>query len=70
MDIKIKIGVSSCLLGEKGTLEWGTTNRIILFPEILANYFEYISICPEMEVGMGVPRGKKLLFTVTLKNHG
>ena len=61
MDIKIKIGVSSCLLGEK--VRWNGDHKQNHFVrEILANYFEYISICPEMEVGMGVPRETVALY--------
>ena len=68
MDSKIKIGVSSCLLGEK--VRWNGDHKQNHFVrEILENYFEYISICPEMEVGM-VFQEKQLLFTVTLKNQG
>ena len=61
MDSKIKIGVSSCLLGEK--VRWNGDHKQNHFVrEILANYFEYISICPEMEVGMGVPRETVALY--------
>jgi len=54
MDDKIKIGVSSCLLGEK--VRWNGDHKQNLFVrDVLGNYFEYISICPEMEIGMGGP---------------
>jgi uncharacterized protein YbgA (DUF1722 family)/uncharacterized protein YbbK (DUF523 family) len=52
---KIRLGISSCLLGEK--VRWNgehKENRVA--KEILGKYFEYVSVCPEVEVGMGVPR--------------
>ena len=61
MDDKIKIGVSSCLLGEK--VRWNGDHKQNLFVrDVLGNYFEYISICPEMEIGMGVPRETVALY--------
>ncbi|MBT4260233.1 MAG: DUF523 domain-containing protein [Nitrospina sp.] len=60
-DMKIKIGVSSCLVGEK--VRWnGDHKQDQYVREVLANYFEYVSICPEMEVGMGVPRETVALY--------
>jgi len=61
MDNKIKIGVSSCLIGEK--VRWNGDHKQNHFVrEVLANYFEYVSVCPEMEVGMGVPRETVALY--------
>ncbi|MEC9423418.1 MAG: DUF523 and DUF1722 domain-containing protein [Nitrospinota bacterium] len=61
MKNKIKIGVSSCLIGEK--VRWNGDHKQNHFVrEILANYFEYVSVCPEMEVGMGVPRETVALY--------
>lgn len=61
MKNKIKIGVSSCLVGEK--VRWnGNHKQNHYVREVLANYFEYVSICPEMEVGMGVPRETVALY--------
>lgn len=61
METKIKIGVSSCLLGEK--VRWnGDHKQDRYVREVLANYFEYIPVCPEMEVGMGVPRETVALY--------
>ena len=58
---KIKIGVSSCLLGEK--VRWnGDHKKNHYVSEILENYFEYVSICPEMEIGMGAPRETVALY--------
>ena len=52
---KLKIGVSSCLLGEK--VRWnGEDKRDVVLLDDLNNLFEYVPVCPEVEVGMGVPR--------------
>ena len=61
MNNKIKIGVSSCLIGEK--VRWNGAHKQNHFVrEVLAKYFEYVSVCPEMEVGMGVPRETVALY--------
>ena len=63
---KIKIGVSGCLLGQKirfdgmGKFHW-------YINEILGNYFDYVSMCPEVEIGMGIPR-KTVRLVGNLKN--
>ena len=61
MTEKIKIGVSSCLIGEK--VRWnGDHKQDRYVREILSRYFEYIPVCPEVEVGMGVPRETVALY--------
>ena len=61
MKDKIKIGVSSCLVGEK--VRWnGDHKQDRYVREILSRYFEYIPVCPEVEVGMGVPRETVALY--------
>ena len=52
---KIKIAVSSCLLGEAVRYD-GTDNHIEYITKQLATEYNLISLCPEMAVGMGVPR--------------
>ena len=52
---QIKIGVSSCLLGEKVRYN-GDHKRHWYINEVLGKYFQYVPFCPELEVGMGVPR--------------
>jgi len=53
--VKIKIGISSCLLGEKvrydGSHKW---DRYIT--DTLGQYFEWAPVCPEVEYGLSVPR--------------
>lgn len=52
---KIKIAVSSCLLGEAVRYD-GTGKHIEYITEQLSQEYNLISLCPEMAVGMGVPR--------------
>ncbi len=52
---KIKIGISSCLLGEKVRYDGGhKLDRYIV--DTLGQYFEWVSVCPEVEYGLSVPR--------------
>lgn len=52
---KIKIGISSCLLGEK--VRWdGGHKRDSTLKKTLGRIFEWVPICPEVEIGMGIPR--------------
>ena len=61
MKDKIRIGVSSCLVGEK--VRWnGDHKQDKYVRQVLSKYFEYTPVCPEMEVGMGVPRETVALY--------
>jgi uncharacterized protein YbbK (DUF523 family)/uncharacterized protein YbgA (DUF1722 family) len=51
----LRIGVSSCLLGEKVRYDGGHKRNRFLTDE-LAPYVEWIPVCPEVELGMGTPR--------------
>ena len=52
---KVKIGISSCLLGERVRYDGGhKLDRYIT--ETLGQYFEWVSVCPEVEYGLPVPR--------------
>jgi uncharacterized protein YbgA (DUF1722 family)/uncharacterized protein YbbK (DUF523 family) len=52
---KIKVGVSSCLLGEK--VRWnGDHKQDLLVKGLLGQFFEWVPTCPEVEIGMGIPR--------------
>ena len=52
---RIRIGVSSCLLGEKVRYDGGhKLDRYI--KETLGQFFEYVSVCPEVEYGLPIPR--------------
>ncbi len=52
---KIKIGISSCLLGERVRYDGGHKLDICI-KETLGRYFEWVSVCPEVEYGLPVPR--------------
>jgi uncharacterized protein YbgA (DUF1722 family)/uncharacterized protein YbbK (DUF523 family) len=52
---KIRIGISSCLLGEKVRFDGGH-KLDTLITETLGKHFEWIPVCPEMEIGLGTPR--------------
>jgi uncharacterized protein YbgA (DUF1722 family)/uncharacterized protein YbbK (DUF523 family) len=52
---KIKIGTSSCLLGQKVRYDAGhKLDRYIT--DTLGQYFEWVPVCPEVEYGLPVPR--------------
>ncbi len=52
---KIKIGISSCLLGEKVRYDGGHKwDRYIT--DTLGQYFEWVPVCPEVAYGLPVPR--------------
>lgn len=52
---KIKIGISSCLLGNPVRYDGGHQhNRYIT--RTLGDYFDYLPVCPEVECGLPVPR--------------
>ncbi len=53
---RIKIGISSCLLGEKVRYNGGHKLNAML-KDIQGKYnIEYVPVCPEVECGFGVPR--------------
>lgn len=54
-DPLIRIGISSCLLGEKVRYN-GKDAYDPLVTDTLAPYVEWVPVCPEMEIGMGTPR--------------
>ena len=52
---KIKVGVSSCLLGEK--VRWDGNHKLDrAVKDGLGRLFEWVPTCPEVEIGMGIPR--------------
>ena len=51
----IKVGLSSCLIGKKVRFDGGhKQDRFIT--DLLDQFFSFVLVCPEVEVGMGVPR--------------
>jgi uncharacterized protein YbgA (DUF1722 family)/uncharacterized protein YbbK (DUF523 family) len=51
----IRIGVSQCLLGENVRFDGGH-KRDPFITDFLGRFVEYVPVCPEAEVGMGIPR--------------
>jgi uncharacterized protein YbgA (DUF1722 family)/uncharacterized protein YbbK (DUF523 family) len=52
---KIKLGISTCLLGEQVRFDGGHKwDRFLT--DTLGQYVEYVSVCPEVECGFGIPR--------------
>ena len=51
----IRVGVSSCLLGQKVRFDGGH-KLDTLITEVLGSCFEWVPVCPEMEIGLGTPR--------------
>lgn len=52
---KIRLGISSCLLGEKVRFD-GSHKLDRFLTETLGRYVEYVPVCPEVEVGLPTPR--------------
>ncbi|MGL6312337.1 YbgA family protein [Vibrio sp. WXL103] len=52
---KAKVGISSCVLGEKVRFDSGHKISNFVTKE-LSSYLEFISVCPEVGIGLSVPR--------------
>jgi uncharacterized protein YbgA (DUF1722 family)/uncharacterized protein YbbK (DUF523 family) len=55
IDRPIRVGISTCLLGQKVRFDGGHKHDRYI-TDILGEYFRFVPVCPELEVGMGVPR--------------
>tara|TARA_R110002049_G_scaffold76532_3_gene196506 strand:- start:1575 stop:2531 length:957 start_codon:yes stop_codon:yes gene_type:complete len=53
--MKIKVGISSCLLGNEVRFDGGHKNSP-LCNETLSRYFDFVTECPEVSIGMTIPR--------------
>lgn len=51
----VRIGISACLLGHHVRYD-GRQKREPALAELLARVVEFVPVCPEVELGMGVPR--------------
>jgi uncharacterized protein YbbK (DUF523 family) len=51
----IRVGVSSCLLGEAVRYDGGH-KRDPIVRSVLSRFAEWVPVCPELEAGLGVPR--------------
>ncbi len=52
---KVRVGISSCLLGEKVRFDGGH-KRDRFVTDTLGEWVEWVPVCPEMEMGLGAPR--------------
>lgn len=52
---KIRLGVSACLLGQEVRYDGGH-KRDAFLTDILGPLVEWVPVCPEVEIGLGVPR--------------
>ena len=52
---KIPIAISSCLLGQEVRYDGGHKHNGYI-TETLGEYFEYTAFCPEVAIGLGIPR--------------
>src|SRR5262245_241287 len=52
---KIRLGVSACLLGDEVRYDGGHKRDACLV-DTLGPFVEWVPVCPEVEVGLGVPR--------------
>lgn len=55
INTQIKVGISACLLGAPVRFNGGH-KQSRLCKDVLSQYFEYISVCPEQAIGLGTPR--------------
>jgi uncharacterized protein YbgA (DUF1722 family)/uncharacterized protein YbbK (DUF523 family) len=54
-EVRPRLGVSSCLLGQPVRFNGGhSRNRFV--SDVLAGYVEWVPVCPEVEIGLGAPR--------------
>src|ERR1700674_4307283 len=54
-DPPIRIGISACLLGQEVRFD-GAHKRSDFLVDVFGPFVEFVPICPEVEVGLGVPR--------------
>ncbi len=54
-DSKICLGISACLLGQKVRFD-GNHKHDRFLTDTLGQFFEWVPVCPEVEIGLGIPR--------------
>ncbi|MCB1163531.1 DUF523 domain-containing protein, partial [bacterium] len=55
MTERMPVGVSTCLLGENVRYDGGH-KRSRFLTNVLDPYVRWVSVCPEFELGLGIPR--------------
>ena len=75
MTERIRLGVSTCLLGENVRFDGGHKHDRFI-TDTLGQYVEFLPVCPEVECGLGVPRESMRLVgdvdsrhLVTVRTH-
>jgi len=53
--MKIRLGISHCLLGEKVRFD-GNHKHDRYITDTLSEFFDFVPVCPEVAIGLGVPR--------------
>ena len=54
-DAPLRIGISACLLGHEVRFDGGHKRSDFLV-DVLGPFVEFVAVCPEFEIGLGVPR--------------
>jgi uncharacterized protein YbgA (DUF1722 family)/uncharacterized protein YbbK (DUF523 family) len=60
----VHIGISACLLGQHVRYDGGHKRDAFLV-DVFGRYVQWVPVCPEVEMGLGVPRD-----TMRLERHG
>jgi uncharacterized protein YbgA (DUF1722 family)/uncharacterized protein YbbK (DUF523 family) len=53
--VPIRVGISACLLGQEVRFDGGH-KRDRYITDTLGKFFEWVPVCPEVEMGLGTPR--------------
>src|SRR5581483_1367629 len=57
---RLRLGISACLLGQH--VRWDGGDKLApLLAEALASCVDWVSVCPEVEIGLGTPRPPMIL---------
>ena len=55
MTTRVRLGISQCLLGDK--VRWNAGHKLDRYiTQTLGQFADFVPVCPEVEVGMGIPR--------------
>jgi uncharacterized protein YbbK (DUF523 family) len=55
MEERVRLGISSCLLGN--AVRWNSGHKMDRYlTRTLGQFVDYVPVCPEVEAGFGVPR--------------
>jgi uncharacterized protein YbbK (DUF523 family) len=63
LERRIRVGISSCLLGETVRFDGGHKRDAFLC-EAFGRFVEWVPVCPEVECGLGTPRESMRLVRV------